>query len=43
MTDHDIVLAIQELLDGAVWTPETLNDIASILNCNGYPVRDVST
>jgi len=40
MTDHDIILAIQELLDGVTWTPETLNDIANVLNNNGYVVRD---
>lgn len=40
MTDHDLLLAIQELLDGVEWTPDTVEDIASILHENGYTIRD---
>ena len=40
MNDHDIVLAIQELLDDVEWTPEVLETIADILTENGYIVRD---
>lgn len=38
--DHEIILAIQELLDGVEWTPDTLECIAGLLQHNGYPVRD---
>lgn len=41
MTDHDIVLAIQDLMDGAEWSTDTLEDIASILTANGYRIRDI--
>ena len=30
MTDHEIVLAIQELLDSVEWTADTLQDIAEL-------------
>jgi hypothetical protein len=42
MTDHDILLAIQELLDGRVWTADTFNAIATLLNDNGYRINDVT-
>ena len=38
MDDHDIVLTIREMLDGVEWTPDTLEDIASLLRKNGYHV-----
>jgi hypothetical protein len=41
MTDHEIILAIQEMLDGVVWTPDTLGEIAKLLEDNGYTVADV--
>ena len=40
MTDHDLLLTIQELLDGVVWSPDTLDSIAELLRENGYRVRD---
>lgn len=40
MDDHQIVLAIQELLDGTTWEADTLEEIASLLRSNGYRVRD---
>lgn len=40
MSDHEIVLAIQELLDGVEWSPDTLERIAGLLQFNGYKVRD---
>lgn len=36
------LLAIQELLDGKEWSPDTLAEIADVLRLAGYPVRDVS-
>jgi hypothetical protein len=41
MTDHQIVMAIQELLDGNAWSPDTLTKIAELLIANGYAVRDL--
>jgi hypothetical protein len=35
-----ILLQIQGLLDGHIWTPDTLEQIAHILNSNGWPVHD---
>lgn len=40
MSDHEILLAIQELLDGTIWKPETLEKIAKLLDANGYRIRD---
>lgn len=34
------LLAIQELLDGVIWTPETLNNIADVMRAAGYRVDD---
>lgn len=42
MTDHDAMLAIQELLDGTEWNSDTLNDIAVIVSAAGYRVRDLN-
>jgi hypothetical protein len=39
-TDHDAMLAIQQLLDGAEWSADTLGEIATILTEAGYPIRD---
>jgi hypothetical protein len=37
--DHEIVVAIQRLLDGVEWTPDTLDQIAAILVSARYQVR----
>lgn len=42
MTESEILLAIQELLDGVEWTPDTLDRIAMLLVNNGYRVRDLN-
>jgi hypothetical protein len=39
--DRRILLAIQKLMDGVEWTPDTLDSIAELLNDNGYPLRDL--
>jgi ParB/RepB/Spo0J family partition protein len=39
--DHELLLAIQELLDGLVWSSGTLDQIADLMTHNGYPIRDV--
>ncbi len=41
MTDHEAMLAIQELLGGQVWTAEVLEEIADVLQQAGYRVRDI--
>jgi hypothetical protein len=41
MTDHEAMLAIQELLDGQIWTAEVLEEIAAVLQQAGYRVRDI--
>ena len=33
---------IHALLDGVEWSPSTLDEIATLLRRNGYPVRDTS-
>jgi hypothetical protein len=40
MTKSELLQAIQEMLDGVEWTPDTLENIARLLNDNGYPIRD---
>jgi len=40
MSDHDLLLAIQELLDGCEWTVDTVAAIAAMLDDNGYSIRD---
>ena len=42
MNQQDALLAIQELLDGVEWTPDTLDNIAAILEQAGYRVRDIN-
>jgi hypothetical protein len=42
MNDHDIVVAIQDLLDGQVWTPDTLAEIAKLLQDNGYSIGETT-
>ena len=41
MDDHEIVLAIQEVLDGTEWNSATPAYIAEILETNGYYVGDL--
>lgn len=41
MTDHEIILAIQEMLDGVEWSPDILSEIADLLTNNGYAVSDI--
>lgn len=40
MNDHDLLLAIQELLDGVEWSPDTLDQIAELMNGSGWVIRD---
>lgn len=40
MSDHDLLLAIQEKLDGVEWTPDTLEEIADLMHDHGYRIRD---
>ncbi|ANA86331.1 hypothetical protein SEA_LOZINAK_175 [Gordonia phage Lozinak] len=41
MNDHEILLAIQDLMDGVAWSADTLNSIAELLNANGYTIGDI--
>ena len=41
MNDHDILLTIQDLLDGVEWSTDTLSQIADLLSSNGYLIRDI--
>lgn len=41
MDDHEIVLEIQQLLDGTEWQASLLEDIARLLTDAGYRVRDI--
>lgn len=40
MTASDALLRIQELMDGVEWTPDTLQEIAEVLEQAGYRIRD---
>lgn len=39
--DHDLILAIQELLDGTEWHSGMLEQIGEWLQASGYRVRDI--
>lgn len=40
MNDHDLLLTIQELLDGVEWTTDTVETIAELMVESGYRIRD---
>ncbi len=41
MTDHEAMLAIQELMDGVEWNSDTLDAIGAIMTKAGYRLRDL--
>jgi hypothetical protein len=41
MTDHELLLAIQKLLDGVEWDNDTFETIASLMHANGYTIHDI--
>jgi hypothetical protein len=41
MNDHDLLLTIQELLDGVEWTADTVDTIARLMAESGYRIRDL--
>ena len=41
MRDSDLLLAIQELLSGTVWTSDTLDEIAELMRESGYEIKEV--
>ena len=41
MKDHEILRVIQAIMSGAEWSADTLDDIAEVLNANGYSVADM--
>jgi hypothetical protein len=43
MMDNEILLAIQEKLDGVEWKIEALEEIARLLRDNGLPESAIST
>jgi hypothetical protein len=38
---QDLLLAIQEQLDGVEWTPDTLEAVAALMIKGGYVIRDM--
>jgi hypothetical protein len=40
MDDHDLLLAIQNRLDGIEWSSDTLEEIAQLMVNSGYRIRD---
>ncbi len=40
MNDETAMLEIQDLLDGVVWSLDTLDAIAKILRDSGYEIHD---
>ena len=38
---EDVLLGIQELMDGVEWTPATLEAIAALMVNAGYRIRDL--
>ena len=41
MSDHEVLLQIQEWLDGTAWTVDMLDEIARLLDDNGYRIHDI--
>ena len=41
MNDHDLLLAIQAILNAGEWSPDTPQDIAELMAANGYPIADL--
>lgn len=41
MSPEDALLKIQELMSGVSWTPETLNEIAEVMEEAGYKIEDI--
>lgn len=39
--DHALVVAIQEILSGKVWTPDRLQEVADVLQEAGYVLKEV--
>ena len=42
MTAPDALLAIQEVMSGTEWTPDTLDRVAEILEDAGYEIEDTN-
>lgn len=38
---EDALLEIQQLLDGVEWTPDTLNEIAQVMERAGYTIHEL--
>lgn len=41
MSDTDALLAIQEIMSGVEWSPQTLEDIAQVMEAAGYVIEDI--
>jgi hypothetical protein len=39
--DHSLIVAIQEILSGKVWSPESLQAVADVLQEAGYMLKEV--
>jgi hypothetical protein len=42
MDAAELLLAIQELLDGVEWSADTLDAIAQLMTKGGYRIRDLN-
>jgi hypothetical protein len=40
INDHSLVVAIQEILSGKVWTPDSLQQVANVLQDAGYVLEE---
>jgi hypothetical protein len=40
MSERELLLAIQAILDGEVWDADTALEIAELMEANGFPIRD---
>lgn len=40
LNDRSLLLAIQAILNTGDWSPNTVQDIAELMNENGFPITD---
>jgi hypothetical protein len=38
--DHELLVAIQQVMSGVEWSPDTLDIIAQLLNSAGYTIHE---
>lgn len=42
MNDHELLLAIQELLSGQQWDADTLQEVVELMIAEGYSIEDTT-